>query len=122
MRWPRPRFSVRWLMAAVAVVASVIGAESMLRVRAHRLEKVRWFTMSERAQRDKAREVAAAIAQGRRDLGGVVEMALYQADRYAQLRRKWETAAAHFWASEPPDPPLLPRPELPPTPNPSGPK
>ena len=107
MGLPRVRFTVRWLMAAVAVVALVMGAELTRRRWAHRQQMARHYARAERTYRDQAREIADEIDRGRSDLDLALERRLWMADRAAQFRRKWERGAARPWESEPSEPPQL---------------
>ena len=90
MGLPRVRFTVRWLMAAVAVVALVMGAELTRRRWAHRQQMARHYARAERTYRDQAKEIAAEIDRGRSDLDLALERRLWMADHAAQFRRKWE--------------------------------
>ena len=47
MRLPRPRFTVRWLMVAVAAVAAVVWADRMWRARSEYLKRAGWAGTSE---------------------------------------------------------------------------
>jgi hypothetical protein len=105
MRWSGVRITIRWLMAAAAVVALLLGAELTRRRWADRQRKARWYARVERAYRDQAKEIAAEIDRGRRDLDLALERRLWMADRAAQFRRQWERGAARPWESEPPEPP-----------------
>jgi hypothetical protein len=103
----RLRLSIRWLMAAVAAVALLMGAELTRRRWAHRQRMGRHYALAERNYREQAQEIAAEIAHRRRDLDLALERRLWMADRAAQFRRKWERGAVRPWESEPPEPPQL---------------
>ena len=110
VRLPRLRFTVRWLMVAVAVMALVMGAELTRRRWTHRRMMARHYTVSEHSYRDQAKEIAAEISHGRQDLDLALERRLWMADRAAQFRRRWERGAARPWESLRPDPPPLSKP------------
>jgi hypothetical protein len=105
MRLSQPRFTVRSLMVAVAIVALGIGTELTRRRWVHCRRIVRFYAVSERHYRDEAKEIAAEIGRGQRDLDLALEQRLWMAERAAQLREKWERSATRPWESLTPDPP-----------------
>ncbi len=78
MGLPRVRFTARWLMAAVAVVALVMGAELTRRRWAHRQQMARHYARAERTYRDQAKEIADEIDRGRSDLDLALERRLWR--------------------------------------------
>ncbi len=113
MRLPRLRFTVRVLMSAIAILALALGADLMRRRWTHTRRMARHYAGAERLYRDQAREIAAEIKRGRKELGVALERRLWMADRAAQFRSDWEQAASRPWESEPPDPRRLSTPAPP---------
>jgi hypothetical protein len=101
MRLWRPRWSVRWLMLAVALVASALGGERWhRRAMARRDEyRIRAIVFTALEEIDKG-EFEGCVRGGR-----IPEPDLRKAEYHAAMRRKYEEAAAFPWFPVPPDPP-----------------
>jgi hypothetical protein len=101
MRLRRPRWSVRWLILTVAIVASALGGE-------------RWYrrAMARRGEyRSRAilcvvyEEIERGTFEGCLHGGRLPEPNLRKAEYHAAMRRKYEEAEAFPWFPVPPDPP-----------------
>jgi hypothetical protein len=103
MKCPRPRFTVRWMMVAVAMVAVLLGGELMRRRRAACLERLAWLAKHEKilaaSKPEEEREIASLYLKHGKQMG--VEEAL---EEIARQRRRYEYAASHPWLPVPPDP------------------
>ena len=116
MRIPRPRFSLRGLMIAVAIQAVAMGGVAIY----HRWQDYRCRSL---VYAEFERDEAASLDDGRTGLCGLYRMSLSAEDRraavasyrqyrleitayYRSMRRKYEYAAAHPWIIVEPDPPF----------------
>jgi hypothetical protein len=105
-----PRFSLRWLMVAVAVAAMLIGGVVLWRKRSLHLERATVEAASEMQSRALIKvyesaittSAAPSVADGYRHW---VEVHREEADYHGMLRSKYERAARHPWLSVAPDPP-----------------
>ncbi len=113
MRPPRVRFSLRWMMAAVAAVAMVAAAGEGLRRRRESFEqraeifaqKVSDEIIAEQNYRSNHRSVNMGYDSR-------TSVAHYQLlEHYDALRDKYNRAAARPWLSVAPDPPEPPWPK-----------
>lgn len=97
MRVPRVRFTVRWMMVAVAVVASVAGGERLAQRRAYFLE------MAE-IEEDRANDyvICPPCLREEYDKPGMYEKL---ANFYSARARIYRQAAARPWLAVEPDPP-----------------
>jgi hypothetical protein len=89
MRWPRPRFSVRWLMVAVAVVALASGGWHLWELRRSHLRTAL-----------KHEVLSSLLREGHADIGRDPG----RSDHHEALRNKYERAARHPWLPVEPDP------------------
>jgi hypothetical protein len=102
MRVPRVRFTVRRLMAVVAVLAVLLGAGAEV-VRLARLaedyrQRAKYFVAAEDVRN-------LTVAAERMVDPGAARKPDRIAAHYAQLRRRYERAAARPWLPVAPDPP-----------------
>jgi hypothetical protein len=105
-----PRFSLRWLMVAVAVAALLLGGVVLWRKRILHLERANVEAASEMQSRALIKvygsavttSAAPSVAEGYRHW---VEVFREEADYHGMLRRKYERAARYPWLSVAPDPP-----------------
>jgi hypothetical protein len=127
MRMPRPRFSVRGLMAAVAIAGVVFGAWTLRDSARRRMKIARDYASSERSNRRAiplyaacADEFEAAAVQleeagahdqarlkrlAARGMRNVAEGTADQARYYSAMRVHYERAARYPWLPLAPDPP-----------------
>ena len=113
MRPPRVRFSLRWMMAAVAAVAMVAAAGEGLRRRRESFERRAEFfaqkvgdeIMAEQSFRGNHRTVN--MGDDPRTTAAHYQLV----DHYDALRDKYSRAAARPWLSVAPDPPVPPWPK-----------
>jgi hypothetical protein len=115
---PPPRFRLRSLLIAVAVVAATMGGgvESARVIQAWNIsrERAAMYAQWEQADRTFIRN-AGQMARGLSDSHGDslyrgilqerIDRAQRRADDLARLRRKWEHAAVRPWLPVEPDPP-----------------
>ncbi len=132
MRLPRPRFTVRRMMIAVAVVALLVGSEmtrrrwAYFRAIAHSYAGAEEFdrfllgggTAIVRMEDGQVSEIHGPLSfRSGAEGGGSIEVTgdpspgydaeslRRRADYHAQLRRKYERAARYPWLAVVPDPP-----------------
>jgi hypothetical protein len=94
-----PRFTVRWLMVAVAIVGIVLGPLVYLGRRSSRFRQISW--VHERAMTDGAIEAARLKRRG----DPRSKLAYARADYHQALWLKYFRAARHPWLPIEPDPP-----------------
>ena len=118
MRLPRVRFTVRWLMLAVAVVALFMGAIRLLQRRAYYLQLVaynaRWEAVSSRTElgwRGRLAALQATPGPGAAPAASQIEEARRTVEEAAAMKvlftkrlRISERLASHPWEPVPPDP------------------
>jgi hypothetical protein len=109
MRLPRVRFTVRWLMAAVAVVALILAVAEQLR---RRRESFQQRAEVYRQKTSDALMAAQITRSGNLFVWDPRTSPAYEelADHYDALRVKYEQAAAHPWRFVTPE---LPEPAWP---------
>jgi hypothetical protein len=90
MKLPRPRFTIRRLMVAVAIAAFAFGGWQMRQRREHRLRLAL-----------KHEVLSALLRDGHADTSRDPE----RADRHKALHIKYEHAARYPWLPIEPDPP-----------------
>ena len=105
-----PRFTVRWLMAIVAVVAILMGGWRLYQKRVVRLRQVAFHSNLERKFTKHLDRIEREMVQARAN--GTFDDQPWGDNRYRamkiyfeRMRRKWERAAARPWESVEPDPP-----------------
>jgi hypothetical protein len=91
MRLPRVRFTVRRLMASVAIVAFILWAERLLRLPREYRDRAGYYSQCE------------FDASGRLAPGNPRDRAVV--DHYHSLHEKYERAARYPWLPIAPDPP-----------------
>lgn len=124
MRLPRPRFRLRTLLVLVALVALGLGGELMRRRRVRYLQAAAEHAQGEAdtlkaiAQSNSMVAELARSEEERKDYSKEIELfgraAAYGrlwATYYAEMRRRFEDAAAHPWRG---DPKAIPEPPPPP--------
>jgi hypothetical protein len=110
MRPIRIRFTIRLLMAVVAISAVVLAGVAWshwMRLREDYRLQASYHEEKEQYQGQQLQGVAKAREMGRGDdpLFPLIEqLARRRADYHAEMRRKYEEAAAHPWEPVPPDP------------------
>jgi hypothetical protein len=116
---PRPRYTLRWMMVAVAIAGIGLGGYRMHRHRLRSLERARSYAESERYCSFMWSEVSAypnfrwpgdhRPPSSPEELRKAEEVAHSSWERkidyHANLRRKYERAARYPWLPVAPDPP-----------------
>lgn len=123
---PRPRFNLRWLMLAVAVVGLACGGEVMRRRADKFTERAAYFAREEQMSRWGVEALEEQIADSLMDLESHrknkskpkvdlnswvlfwearLKARCVIANQKASLRRKYERAARYPWLPVAPDPP-----------------
>jgi hypothetical protein len=102
MRLLRPRFTLRWLLVAVAVAGTaLVGWEDAIRRRSKEY--------SERAFQCWAKAAATRLIRLRgaspAKTAALLRRQAVRRDWYARLQQKWERAARSPWLPVAPDPP-----------------
>lgn len=120
MRIHRVRFTLQRMVLAVAVLALIIGALRIVWLRNGYQKAAVYYAAMEKLQRDLQRfgeedaraEEELALAFGQKVSGEQKEQQATEArgmqrlaDWYAELKRKYERAAARPWLPVDPDPP-----------------
>jgi hypothetical protein len=108
MRFPRMRFTVRWMMFMVAIVALLLGTSLMIRRRSDRLRMVDFHAnlerkstiFLERLERDAAKARAAGDFEPF-NTGPFRIRAMY----FKKMRQKWKRGSARPWEAVEDDPP-----------------
>jgi hypothetical protein len=98
MSFPRLRFTVRRLMVAVAVVAVLLGAFSLLRRASYCMDRAAWHAAQEARLRDEGRILASDT------LLIAANLADPRADEHARLSSMYQHVAFRPWESLPDDP------------------
>jgi hypothetical protein len=118
MRLPRARFTIRWLMVAVAGAAILLTAEKLRRVWRERSLKAAEYAAEAKSWSDDASKVErmmvkprsrsdAASRQRLADLDDVARNYRDHERSYRELASKYDRAAARPWLpieSDPPEP------------------
>jgi hypothetical protein len=110
MRPIRIRFTIRLLMAVVAISAVALAGVAWshwMRLREDYRLQASYHEEKEQYERQQLQGVAKAREMGRGDeplLPLIEQIARQRADFHAEMRRKYEEAAAHPWEPVPPDP------------------
>jgi hypothetical protein len=111
VRFPRPRFTIRLFMTALAMstVAIILGVQTleMLRRRADFLGAAEYHAGREREEHQKLSNVAVARSKGlgKDPLTPIIEdLARARLAYHGDMRRKWQRAAGRPWEAVPPDP------------------
>ena len=134
MRWPRPRFTMRWMMIVVAIIAVAMGVEVMRRRHDAFRRRANFYAVEEKASLQSIKDLRRAeemaverlhgpfmdhnettipmdlryqIKQRRRDLVAMRARAGW----HARMGRKYAHAAAHPWLTVAADTPAPPIPE-----------
>jgi hypothetical protein len=110
MRPVRIRFTIRLLMAVVAILAVALAGVAWshwMRLREDYRLAASYHEEKEQYQHQQLEGVAKAREIGRGDdplLPLIERLAQRRAEYHAEMRRKYEEAAAHPWEPVPPDP------------------
>jgi hypothetical protein len=100
MRVPRVRFTVRWLMGAVAIVAAIMGGVDLWQRSVFYRSKV-----AHHARMERSSLFLFWVGNKPNDLKELPRVNRAWTEHHAALRRKYERAAARPWEYVPPDPP-----------------
>jgi hypothetical protein len=116
MRFPRFRFTIRRMMIVVAIVAVLVTAERLRRIRSYRLQKAEDYSAAEQAYLADVRKFDAQFTTPRaineafssrrimslmRSQGRIRKLG----EHSGKLKRTYEKAARYPWLPVEPDPP-----------------